>query len=117
MRQKSHSSDLSSEAIVKGIRRRVRPSTPSHMKRCCRAPHHRFGQLRAPHDLVGAAALGRRQDDLGALDVLLLGVAIPDNGLQSKPVAGRDSDPDPCSHAHSMNCFANPGNPLNASHH
>ena len=63
------------------------------------APHHRLGQLRAAHDLVGAAAVGRRQDDLGALDVLLFGVAIPDDGLQPKAILGRDSDADPCSHA------------------
>jgi hypothetical protein len=81
------------------------------------APHHRLGQLRAAHDLVGAAALARRQNDLGALDVLLLGVAIRDDGLQQKPILRRDSDADPCSHANSMNCFAPAGNPLNASHH
>ena len=81
------------------------------------APHHRLRQLGAAHDLVGAAPIGRRQDDLGALDVLLLGIAIPDNGLQPEAILERDSDADPCSHGRSMNCFAPSGNPLNASHH
>jgi len=80
-------------------------------------PHHRLGQRRAAHDLVGAAAVARRQDDLGALDVLLLGVAVPHDRLQPKPILRRDSDADPCSHGRSMNCFALSGNPLNASHH
>ena len=57
------------------------------------------------------------QDHLGALGVLLFGFAIPDHDLQSAPILGRDSDADPCSHTHSMNCFASSGNSVNASHH
>ena len=37
-------------------------------------------------DLVGAAAIGRRQDYLGAPYMLLFGVAIPDDGLQPKAI-------------------------------
>jgi poly-beta-hydroxyalkanoate depolymerase len=58
---------------------------------------HGLGQLGAAHDLLGSIPIGRRQDDLGALQVFLLGVAIPDDGLQPKPILGRDSDADPCS--------------------
>jgi len=50
-------------------------------------------------DLVGAAAIGRRQDYLGAPYVLLFGVAIPDDGLQPKAIPRRDSEADSCSHA------------------
>jgi hypothetical protein len=42
-------------------------------------------------------SMGRRQDDLGTLDVLLLGVAIPDDRLKPKPIFGSDSDADPYS--------------------
>src|SRR5215510_11188989 len=76
------------------------------------APYHRLAELRATHDLVGAAALGRRQDHLGALHVLLFSVAIPDDSLQPKTILGRDRKADPCSHAFSMNCFVPQGNPL-----
>ena len=58
---------------------------------------HGLGQLGAAHDLLGSIPIGRRQDDLGALQVFLLGVTIPDDGLQPKPILGRDSDADPCS--------------------
>jgi hypothetical protein len=64
-----------------------------------------------------AAAIARRQDYLGPLDVLLFGIAIPDDGLQPKAIPRHDGEADCCSHARSMNCFAYLGNPLNASDH
>ena len=80
-------------------------------------PNAGLRQLRAAHNLVCAAARPRRQDGLGALDVLLLRVAVPDDGIQPKAILGRDSKADPCFHVRSMNCFAPYGNPLNASNH
>ena len=53
------------------------------------APHHRLRFAGAAHDLGGAAAIGRRQDDLGAPDVLLRRAAIRDDRL--KPTAIRSA--------------------------
>jgi hypothetical protein len=101
------------------IRLKVLPASSARQQRPART--HGIGGLierfltNGVQRLSGAAAVGRRHDDLGALDVLLLGVAIPDNGLQPEAILERDSNADPCSHAPSMHCFASSANPLNAS--
>jgi hypothetical protein len=53
---------------------------PSAMNRACqRHIHHRLGLAGSPRDLGRAAAIGRRQDDFGAPNMLLRRVAIADN--------------------------------------
>jgi hypothetical protein len=55
---------------------------PSAMNRACpRHTHHRLGLAGSPRDLGRAAAIGRRQDDFGAPNMLLRRVVIADNKL------------------------------------
>ena len=56
---------------------------PSAMYRACpRHTHHRLGLAGSPRDLGRAAAIGRRQDDFGAPNMLLRRVAIADNRVK-----------------------------------
>ena len=56
---------------------------PSAMNRACpRHTHHRLGLAGSPRDLDRAAAIGRRQDDFGAPNMLLRRVAIADNRVK-----------------------------------
>src|SRR5262245_66467854 len=48
-------------------------------------PHYRFGFAGSPHDLGRAAAVGCREDDFGAPDMLLRRVSIADKPF--KPTA------------------------------
>jgi hypothetical protein len=52
------------------------------------APHNRLRFARAAHDLGGAAAVSRGEDDVGAPDVLLRRVAVRDDRLKSTAVGG-----------------------------
>ena len=56
---------------------------PSAMNRACqRHTHHRLGLGGSARDLCRAAAIGRRQDDFGAPNMLLRRVAIADNRVK-----------------------------------
>jgi hypothetical protein len=66
------------------------------------APDARLGLARTTHDLGGAAALCRGQDDPRSPHVLLAAVPIGRDRLQAGAVGGRDLDGDPLAHAASM---------------
>jgi hypothetical protein len=50
------------------------------------------------HDCVGPDALRAQEDDLGTPDMLVRGVAIPNNRLQTAAILGREGDGDSCAH-------------------
>jgi hypothetical protein len=81
------------------------------------APDHGLGLAGSPHDLGRTAAVGRRQDDLGAPNMLLRCVAIADNRFKSTAIFRCDVDNNSCSHNESMNCFGHFGNRPNESDH
>jgi hypothetical protein len=80
-------------------------------------PHYWFGLARSPHDLGRAAAVGCREDDFGAPDMLLRRVAIADNRFKPTAIFRRDVHHDSCSHNESLNCFGLFGNRPNESDH
>ena len=80
-------------------------------------PHHRLRFARSAHDLGGAAAVGRGENDVGAPHVLLRRAAVRDDRLKPMAVRARDVDDNSCSHAESLNCFGRFGNRLNESDH
>ena len=51
------------------------------------------------HDLIGANTVGAEQDDLGSPDMLVRGIAIPRERLQSVAISGLESDGNSGSHA------------------
>ena len=51
------------------------------------------------HDLIGANTVGTEQDDLGSPDMLVRGVAIPREHLQTAAISGLESDGNSGSHA------------------
>ena len=80
------------------------------------APDHRLRHARAAHDLGGAAALGRRQDDPCARRHASAGVLRSPTIRSSRTrSAGVTSTTDPCSHPQSMTTVDALGNPPNAS--
>ena len=54
------------------------------------APHAGLGLADSPHDLDGANAIAAQQDDLGAPDLLLRSVAIPDERAQALAINRRN---------------------------
>ena len=72
---------------------------------CLPAPYHRFGLAGSPHDLGGAAGIGRRQNDLSAPNMLLRRVAVANNRLKLTTIVRRDVHDNSCSHDKSLNCF------------
>jgi hypothetical protein len=87
------------------------------MNRSCQAPDHRLGLAGSPHDLNRAAAVGSRQDDFGAPNMLLRRVAIANNRLKPTAIFRRNLHHDSCSHNESLNCFGHFGNRPNESDH
>ena len=71
---------------------RSRPSTPSCMNRSRQRQTHVLDVVRSAHDLAGADPGGAQKYDLGTLDVLLRGVAILANPLETFAVRGREVD-------------------------
>src|SRR5665811_1380012 len=51
------------------------------------------------HDLIGANTVRAEQDDLGSPDMLVRGVAVPRERLQTAAICGLESDGNSCSHA------------------
>ncbi len=76
------------------------------------APDIGLRQPRASNNLVGPDAVGRRQDHLGAGDVLLSAIAISDDPLEATKIIRRNGDADPCSHPARIEQIASNGNPL-----
>ncbi len=66
---------------------------------------------RASHELVGAEPIGGQQDDLRPPDMLLGGVAVPDQGLKVPAVSRRDGDGNPRAHAPDSHATHRPGIP------
>ena len=62
------------------------------------APDARLRFAGAAHDLAGACAVGAQQNDTGAPDMFLRGVAVVNDSLQAVPVRRRKCDRDPWSH-------------------
>ena len=89
---------------------RVSPATPSAMNRGLRL-------ARSAHDLGGAAAAGRREDDVGPPYVLLRRAAIRDDRLKPSAIRSGNVHDNSCSHGESLNCFGQFGNCPNESAH
>src|SRR5674536_117365 len=51
------------------------------------------------HDLIGANTVRAEQDDLGSPDMLVRGVAVPRERLQTAAICGLESDGNSSSHA------------------
>src|SRR6185436_5898741 len=62
------------------------------------SPDHGLRFAGAAHDLSGTAALGRRQDDVGAPYMLLQRAAVRDDRLESTAIRPGDSHDNACSH-------------------
>ena len=75
------------------------------------SPDAGFRLGRASHDLVGAEPIGGQQDDLRPPDMLLGGVAVPDQGLKVPAVSRRDGDGNPRAHAPDSHATHRPGIP------
>jgi len=87
------------------------------MIRACHRQTTGFDLPGAAHDLSGTAALGRRQDDVGAPYMLLRRAAVRDDRLESTAIRPGDSHDNACSHKESLNCFGRFGNRPNESDH
>jgi len=87
------------------------------MIRACHRQTTGFDLPGAAHDLSGTAALGRRQDDVGAPYMLLRRAAVRDDRLESTAIRSGDSHDNACSHKESLNCFGRFGNRPNESDH
>ena len=93
------------------------PFDPLRHEPCLPSPHHGLGFARTAHDLGGATAVGRSQNDVGTPHMLLRRAAIRDDCLKSMAVGPGDLYDNSCSHAESLNCFGRFGNPLMESDH
>jgi hypothetical protein len=62
-------------------------------------PNAGLGLAGPAHGLVCADAIAGKQDDLGPPCMLLGGVAILDEGLESSPIAGGNADGNPSADA------------------
>jgi hypothetical protein len=76
------------EAVITGLHEAFLP-----------APHTGIRLSSPPHDLMGADAVRAQQNDLGAPDMLMLGVAIPSERCQMAAITGLESDGNSGSHA------------------
>src|SRR5450631_4723044 len=63
------------------------------------APHAGLRLAGTEHDLIGANTVRAQQDDLSPPDMLVWGVAIPRQRLQTAAISGLESDDDTGSHA------------------
>ena len=81
------------------------------------SPHHGLRFARSAHDLSGAAAVRRRENDGGAPHVLLRRAAIRDDRLKPMAIRSGDVHDNACSHDESLNCFGQFGNRPNESDH
>ena len=63
------------------------------------APHTGLRLAGPAHDLIGANTVRAQQHDLGAPDLLVRGVAIPRERLQTAPIGRLESDGNSGSHA------------------
>jgi hypothetical protein len=63
------------------------------------------------HDPIGANTVCAQQDDLGSLDMLVRGVAIPCERLQTAAISGLESDGNSGSHAPDSHTFRPRGIP------
>ena len=79
---------IAQEAVITGLHEAFLP-----------APHAGLRLSSPPHDLVGANAVRAQQNDLGAPDMLMRGVAIPRERRQTAAVTGLESDGNSGSHA------------------
>ena len=79
------------------------------------SPHHGLRLARSAHDLGGAAAIGRREDDVGPPHVLLRRAAIRDDRLKPSAIHSGNVHDSSCSHDESLNCFGQLGNCPNES--
>ena len=67
------------------------------------------------HDLIGANTVRAQQDDLSPPDMLVRGVAIPREHLQTAAISGLESDGNSGSHAPNSHASESTGNPLRDS--
>jgi len=81
------------------------------------SPHHGLRFARSAHDLGGAAAVGRREHDVGPPYVLLRRAAIRDDRLKPSAIRSGNVHDNSCSHDESLNCFGQFGNRPNESDH
>jgi len=79
---------IAQEAVITGLHEAFLP-----------APHAGLRLSSPPHDLVGANAVRAQQNDLGAPEMLMRGVAIPRERRQTAAVTGLESDGNSGSHA------------------
>src|ERR1017187_10939442 len=63
------------------------------------APHTGLRLAGPAHDLIGANTVRAQQDDLSPPDILVRGVAVPRQRLQTAAISGLESDGYSCSHA------------------
>src|SRR5664279_4703666 len=76
------------------------------------APHTGLRLASPAHDLIGANTVRAQQDDLSPPDMLVRGVAIPRERLQTAAISGLESDRNSGSHAPDSHAFKLGGNPL-----
>ena len=76
------------------------------------APHAGLRLSSPPHDLMGADAVRAQQNNLGAPDMLMRGIAIPSERRQTAAVTGLESDGNSGSHAPNRTRRVPPGIPL-----
>ena len=93
------------------------PSTPSCHEPFLPAPDTGLRFAGSAHDLGGADAIGRQQDDVGAPNVLLRGVAVPRNRFETAAIGPRDRDGNPGSHAPDSHANRTRGIPMSAFRH
>ena len=73
------------------------------------APDASFRRARPAHDFVRANAIGRQKHDLAPPDVLLRGVAIPDQSQKPEPIFRRNGKRYSCAHAPDSHIASPPG--------
>ena len=61
--------------------------------------HFPDGTAGPAHDLIGAKTVRAQKDDLSSPDMLVWGVAIPRESLQTAAISGLESDGNSSSHA------------------
>ena len=79
------------------------------------APHTGLRLAGPAHDLIGANTVRAQQDDLSSPDMLVRGVAIPRQRLQTAAVSRLESDGNSGSHAPDSHASSPAGNPLRDS--
>ena len=80
--------------------------------KCSCQRHTQVFDLPGPaHDLIGANTVRAQQDDLSPPDMLVRGVAVPRQRLQTAAVGRLKSDENSGSHASDSHAFMSRGNP------